>query len=143
MCFLDFCLVGLCFFFFSSRRRHTRYALVTGVQTCALPIFEGRRSLSIGGRRVRSGGSGIGGGTRQSHGGEPAPRHRFLPPNAEWPGDGAGALSQRGGLSECRVPVRRSEEHTSELQSLMRHSYAVFCLKKKNNVRSKPRHHIT
>src|SRR3546814_10553738 len=29
-------------------------------------------------------------------------------------------------------PVRRSEEHTSELQSLMRISYAVFCLKKKN-----------
>src|SRR3546814_5924086 len=29
----------LCFFFFSSRRRHTRCALVTGVQTCALPIF--------------------------------------------------------------------------------------------------------
>src|SRR3546814_4019851 len=28
-----------CFFFFSSRRRHTRCALVTGVQTCALPIF--------------------------------------------------------------------------------------------------------
>src|SRR3546814_8431655 len=31
------------------------------------------------------------------------------------------------------VPVERSEEHTSELQSLMRISYAVFCLKKKNN----------
>src|SRR3546814_3574327 len=29
----------------------------------------------------------------------------------------------------------RSEEHTSELQSLMRISYAVFCLKKKNNTR--------
>src|SRR3546814_1637745 len=29
-------------------------------------------------------------------------------------------------------PGRRSEEHTSELQSLMRISYAVFCLKKKN-----------
>src|SRR3546814_10026659 len=29
--------------------------------------------------------------------------------------------------------VNRSEEHTSELQSLMRISYAVFCLKKKNN----------
>src|SRR3546814_6428776 len=29
-------------------------------------------------------------------------------------------------------PMRRSEEHTSELQSLMRISYAVFCLKKKN-----------
>src|SRR3546814_1783575 len=30
-------------------------------------------------------------------------------------------------------PPVRSEEHTSELQSLMRISYAVFCLKKKNN----------
>src|SRR3546814_8973312 len=30
--------------------------------------------------------------------------------------------------------VFRSEEHTSELQSLMRISYAVFCLKKKNNI---------
>src|SRR3546814_6036161 len=30
-------------------------------------------------------------------------------------------------------PAARSEEHTSELQSLMRISYAVFCLKKKNN----------
>src|SRR3546814_929534 len=29
-----------CGFFFSSRRRHTRCALVTGVQTCALPIYE-------------------------------------------------------------------------------------------------------
>src|SRR3546814_8265224 len=37
MCFF----VSICFFFFvfSSRRRHTRCALVTGVQTCALPIF--------------------------------------------------------------------------------------------------------
>src|SRR3546814_3077532 len=32
-----------------------------------------------------------------------------------------------------RDPVQRSEEHTSELQSLMRSSYAVFCLKKKKN----------
>src|SRR3546814_10580658 len=31
------------------------------------------------------------------------------------------------------APGQRSEEHTSELQSLMRISYAVFCLKKKNN----------
>src|SRR3546814_13417165 len=30
-------------FFFSSRRRHTRCALVTGVQTCALPIFDDAR----------------------------------------------------------------------------------------------------
>src|SRR3546814_8021256 len=32
------------------------------------------------------------------------------------------------------VNNRRSEEHTSELQSLMRISYAVFCLKKKNHI---------
>src|SRR3546814_8737733 len=32
-----------------------------------------------------------------------------------------------------RLWIRRSEEHTSELQSLMRSSYAVFCLKKKKN----------
>src|SRR3546814_7103839 len=34
---------------------------------------------------------------------------------------------------DARQPVDRSEEHTSELQSLMRNSYAVFCLKKKKN----------
>src|SRR3546814_7324110 len=34
----------LCLFFFSSRRRHTRCALVTGVQTCALPILSRRRT---------------------------------------------------------------------------------------------------
>src|SRR3546814_2721715 len=39
-----------------------------------------------------------------------------------------------GGPASSPPPVmpRRSEEHTSELQSLMRISYAVFCLKKKN-----------
>src|SRR3546814_1953956 len=35
-----------------------------------------------------------------------------------------------------RLGIGRSEEHTSELQSLMRISYAVFCLKKKKNKRS-------
>src|SRR3546814_1925252 len=47
-------------------------------------------------------------------------------------------LAGRGG-PPCHRPddaardvARRSEEHTSELQSLMRISYAVFCLKKKN-----------
>src|SRR3546814_3960845 len=34
-------------FFFSSRRRHTRCALVTGVQTCALPISKGKQRLII------------------------------------------------------------------------------------------------
>src|SRR3546814_10071442 len=37
-----------------------------------------------------------------------------------------------------RCPRSRSEEHTSELQSLMRISYAVFCLKKKN--KTEPQH---
>src|SRR3546814_7826593 len=40
------------------------------------------------------------------------------------------------GSSGSLIPLfqrQRSEEHTSELQSLMRISYAVFCLKKKNN----------
>src|SRR3546814_7676605 len=36
--------------------------------------------------------------------------------------------------AERRRLMTRSEEHTSELQSLMRISYAVFCLKKKNNM---------
>src|SRR3546814_10304620 len=36
----------------------------------------------------------------------------------------------------------RSEEHTSELQSLMRNSYAVFCLKKKNHRHKKDNHNI-
>src|SRR3546814_1379227 len=71
-------------------------------------------------------------------------------------GIGAGVLRERGDGDEdgragdrpeklahvgipLAVPVtsagarERSEEHTSELQSLMRISYAVFCLKKKNN----------
>src|SRR3546814_1227196 len=57
------------------------------------------------------------------------PRH--LPGDAA---DGGGADLRR------RLPDRegRSEEHTSELQSLMRISYAVFCLKKKT--KSKTRH---
>src|SRR3546814_5256332 len=52
------------------------------------------------------------------------------------------ARIRAAGFTTVRIPVRwmhrsretaRSEEHTSELQSLMRISYAVFCLKKKNN----------
>src|SRR3546814_6804961 len=38
-----------------------------------------------------------------------------------------------GGARRPRVGQLRSEEHTSELQSLMRISYAVFCLKEKKN----------
>src|SRR3546814_10078511 len=47
------------------------------------------------------------------------------------------ARRQRGDLvgqpGELNITLIRSEEHTSELQSLMRISYAVFCLKKKKH----------
>src|SRR3546814_4061017 len=66
---------------------------------------DGRRDAVIG--AVRVGGAGV---QRQSGG------HRI----------GADDF-RRGAVEFCR-----SEEHTSELQSLMRNSYAVFCLKKKN-----------
>src|SRR3546814_6770732 len=65
----------------------------------------------------------------------PEGRHGF-----RWNAAGAGAPRRRGGGGDAEpagVPERavrgyqRSEEHTSELQSLMRTSYAVFCLKKK------------
>src|SRR3546814_9933680 len=47
------------------------------------------------------------------------------------------------GHGERSAARRRSEEHTSELQSLMRISYAVFCLKKKKNQTTKqPTTHI-
>src|SRR3546814_2630327 len=43
-------------------------------------------------------------------------------------------FAQRRGWEAIDRPIR-SEEHTSELQSLMRISYAVFCLKKKNTLK--------
>src|SRR3546814_5805963 len=43
----------------------------------------------------------------------------------------ADVLYDHFGLTAAKIA--RSEEHTSELQSLMRNSYAVFCLKKKNS----------
>src|SRR3546814_9442024 len=39
------------------------------------------------------------------------------------------AFEQKYGYKPTAIPVAKSEEHTSELQSLMRISYAVFCLK--------------
>src|SRR3546814_4556489 len=51
---------------------------------------------------------------------------------AQITGIGGGAVERvAGGGGE--IAFQRSEEHTSELQSLMRISYAVFCLKKKIN----------
>src|SRR3546814_9605904 len=98
-------------FVFSSRRRHTRCALVTGVQTCALPISITRndalrRSLPV----LLSG----------------MPGYSFRPLSRD----------RRQAHGAQTLPAR-SEEHTSELQSLMRISYAVFCLKKKNKKNKK------
>src|SRR3546814_9571097 len=67
---------------------------------------------------------------------DPAPGFAiFHPRTARSPGSAATCRARL-----CPAPCRqiadrwtRSEEHTSELQSLMRISYAVFCLKKKNN----------
>src|SRR3546814_1482732 len=49
--------------------------------------------------------------------------------------DAADAVVRRGAGAHDRTVGVRSEEHTSELQSLMRISYAVFCLKKKTMTR--------
>src|SRR3546814_6373708 len=45
-------------------------------------------------------------------------------------------------VSGMKHTSARSEEHTSELQSLMRISYAVFCLKKKNNTKKKEQENV-
>src|SRR3546814_4154370 len=58
---------------------------------------------------------------------------RFLPPLAL-----RCLLDSNGNDLASKVAFDRSEEHTSELQSLMRISYAVFCLKKKNNKQHEP-----
>src|SRR3546814_3539105 len=133
----------------SSRRRHTICALVTGVQTCALPICCGQcRSPNIKvrprpariavvyvGRTTRniasvkwhakgwSGGDGV-----IDRRGEPG-RVDFEQRRSRRSFAAARPISaklQREARSYVGI---RSEEHTSELQSLMRNSYAVFCLK--------------
>src|SRR3546814_2300823 len=128
-----YCVVDCCFvcfvFFFSSRRRHTRCALVTGVQTCALPISDAARRCSEC-------------SCTATYTALPALR-RSAPDTrslrcTERPWRAAEntepfwrVLNHEHSYHECRRCQARSEEHTSELQSLMRISYAVFCLKKK------------
>src|SRR3546814_9852914 len=114
MCLYHLLFLG--FFFFSSRRRHTRCALVTGVQTCALPI-----SLGLDQCAHRLLGGAIGERYRRFVGFdlEPVGRTEI----------GADRQARRVGeaLGEGDIVVcHRSEEHTSELQSLMRISYAVY-----------------
>src|SRR3546814_1654312 len=70
------------------------------------------------------------GGQRPAAGGEQQHGAGTADGDAGWP-----TLPARSTYCRCHWPFTsrtRSEEHTSELQSLMRISYAVFCLKKKN-----------
>src|SRR3546814_6274825 len=119
-----------CLFFFSSGMRHTIFALVTGVQTCALPILSspGRcnsvEALSFKGRVWVGMGFLPARGKTHPH---PGPRLRGGRPFPLKGKETSKGLPPKGRRS---IPAR-SEEHTSELQSLMRISYAVFCLKKK------------
>src|SRR3546814_1859233 len=154
----------------SSRRRHTRCALVTGVQTCALPIFSRRHRLDPDGLSLtlRAGSGADHGsftavvpihpkGTRVVTAREAARLHSIpdwvqLSKTKIWAYRQIGnsvppllgravarSIMNAAGLAPAApvdiVPLgdERSEEHTSELQSLMRISYAVFCLKKKKN----------
>src|SRR3546814_7808044 len=79
--------------------------------------------------------------------GRPLRRHHErgtgpLPGLHEPAGPDAGQGQGAAGAGILPLPERRSEEHTSGLQSLMRISYAVFCLKKKTPNTSKRRKHI-
>src|SRR3546814_5669978 len=122
-------------FFFSSRRRHTSCALVTGVQTCALPIYGSQIEEHHQVRRD----AGMFDVSHMTvidlHGDNVRAFLRHLLANnvdkLKSPGKALYScmLNEHGGV----IDDLRSEEHTSELQSLMRSSYAVFCLKKKNN----------
>src|SRR3546814_8427272 len=133
------------FFFFSSRRRHTRCALVTGVQTCALPISARHvNGLPVVSVDVPSGLPGDGAaplGEVVFHAARTVTFFRKKPAHLLHPArDFCGDVT----LAEIGIPAAvldgigpqtfengRSEEHTSALQSLMRISYAVLCLKKK------------
>src|SRR3546814_10627379 len=53
------------------------------------------------------------------------------------------ALTREERIERSAEWLERSEEHTSELQSLMRISYAVFCLKKTNSQLTQTRHNNT
>src|SRR3546814_3246944 len=86
--------------------------------------------------------------SRTAHGGR---RFRYIGKRCRYFCEGPGYCHGRcpraevSGIAGCNRPAklfgrqrrRRSEEHTSELQSLMRISYAVFCLKKKKQTKIK------
>src|SRR3546814_10657055 len=119
-------------FFFSSRRRHTRCALVTGVQTCALPICDGSNP----------GGDDNGDSNQSDTATQLGEMLNGFDPGALFNDEIATQINEGNfeGFQErftnsMRASMRqtmtmRPEEQTSELQPLMRISYAVYCLKK-------------
>src|SRR3546814_5861258 len=136
-------------FFFSSRRRHTICALVTGVQTCALPIWPGRvvfkeegimRHMEVKGA-VRAaivfsaGFSALALAApawAQDSGTPDSSDQRDDSSVTSDDQDAAGKEIIVTGLAaslQRAIENKRSEEHQSELQSLTRLSYAAFCLK--------------
>src|SRR3546814_3610719 len=136
------CLLLL--FLFSSIRRHTRCALVTGVQTCALPICPDHLREVFQVHLVADAGA------RRHHAEvvecrlAPAQEGVALTVALELhlhvllEGVLAGVVIDHHRMVDNQIDRRqRSEEHTSELQSLMRISYAVLCLKKKKNSNQK------
>src|SRR3546814_15537239 len=114
-----------CCFFFSSRRRHTRCTLVTGVQACALPIFDLRVGFN-GGRSVRLG---LGSGhsvLRSAVGG----RGVFA---ARWGRGGGGQIDQRRIQGSERVSERSEERRVGkECVSTCRSRWSPYHQKKQN-----------
>src|SRR3546814_4689307 len=136
---------------FSGGRRHTRCALVTGIQTCALPIFlieelhaQGCNIIAL--HRANSDVTPLARFARLERVFGDVSDQRTLrgiiPREVDCVFHVAGntSLWNRTHVEQLKVNVRgtRSEEHTSELQSLMRISYAVFCLKKNNETPKRP-----
>src|SRR3546814_1911516 len=144
---LYFLVVIVLVFFFSSRSRHTRCALVTGVQTCALPISKRMRTAhSAFGRRRRGDHSRTWPSSPRLERSRLARLGRAKPGQSSWSVTNAPVLPSwfqpdpTSGPMVSGAPLSaRSEEHTSELQSLMRRSYAVFCLEQKTSDTAWPR----
>src|SRR3546814_1509899 len=133
-------LCRISFFFFSSRSRHTRCELVTGVQTCALPISH-QNGVDIAARLETEQRAPV---VDEVELGIAAPIgklaalvlvvERGVHPSPHQLGeDVEKGLADRSGEGEIRFEIAiqmivedaahaRSEEHTSELQSLMRNS---------------------
>src|SRR3546814_4802397 len=129
----------------SSRRRHTCGSLATGVQTGALPIFINDIGVSLTGEGGSASPAEETRDATRAAGGEAAISTDSVadPDSAkkivQCALDSFGSIDAvvnnagilRDSIFHKMTADDRSEEHTSELQSLMRISYAVFCLKKK------------